>query len=58
MGQSTKAIRTTVIAGTGALLCFALAFYPFNYNLVESLLLTGALVGAALFRTVLDEPSF
>jgi len=58
MNRSTKALLTGIIGTLGAVGLFALTVYPLGYGLGESLLLTGALVGVLLFRTVLDDTSF
>jgi uncharacterized membrane protein len=58
MERSTQLLLTGIISTLGAVGLFALTIYPFEYGLGESLLLTGALVGALLFQTVLDDTSF
>mgnify|MGYP006272960687 CR=1 FL=1 len=58
MDRSSKALFTAVIGILGAVGFVALTVYPFQYGLGESLIMTGALVGALLFQTVLDDASF
>jgi len=58
MERSTRAFLTVVIGMPGAVGLFALTIYPFEYGLGESLIVTGVLVGALLFQTVLDDTSF
>ena len=58
MEPSTRACLTVVIGMAGAVGLFALTIYPFEYGLGESLIVTGVLVGALLFQTVLDDTSF
>mgnify|MGYP006876403033 CR=1 FL=1 len=58
MERSTRAFLTVVIGMLGAVGLFALSIYPFEYGLGESLIVTGVLVGALLFQTVLDDTSF
>ncbi|MFO7833026.1 MAG: hypothetical protein R6V31_02950 [Halohasta sp.] len=55
MERSTKALLTAVLALLGAGGLLALTVYPFQYSLGESLVVIGALVGALLFQTVLDD---
>jgi len=58
MERSTKALLTSIIAALGAVGLLALTVYPFQYGFGESLILVGALAGALLFQTVLDDTSF
>ncbi|MFD1640711.1 hypothetical protein [Halohasta litorea] len=58
MERSTRVLLTVVIMALGAAGLLALTVYPFQYGLGESLILVGALVGALLFQTVLDDTSF
>ena len=58
MDRSTKALLTAAIGLLGAVGLLALTVYPFQYGVGESLVLVGALVGALLFQTVLDDTSF
>ena len=58
MERSTKALLTAVVGVLGAVGLLALTVYPFQYGFGESLILVGALVGALLFQTVLDDTSF
>ncbi|MEA1930741.1 MAG: hypothetical protein U9O06_04235 [Euryarchaeota archaeon] len=58
MERSTRVLLTVVIMALGAAVLLALTVYPFQYGLGESLILVGALVGALLFQTVLDDTSF
>lgn len=58
MERSTKALLTAVIGLLGAVGIIVLTVYPFQYGFGESLLLVGALAGALLFQTVLDDTSF
>ena len=57
MDRSSKALYIAVIGILGAGGFVALTVYPFQYGLGESVVLTGALVGALLFQTVLDDTS-
>ena len=58
MERSTRALLSGIIAALGAIVLFGLTVYPFEYGIGESLLMTGALVGALLFQTVLNDASF
>ena len=58
MDRSTQALLTSVIGILGAVGLFGLTVYPFQYGVVESSILVGVLVGAALLETVLDDTSF
>jgi hypothetical protein len=58
MERSTKLLLTGIIVAFGAVVLLGLTVYPFEYGFGESLLLTGALVGALLFQTILDDTSF
>lgn len=58
MDRSTQALFSGVIAALGAIALFGLTVYVFQCGFAESLLLTGALVGALPFQTVLDDASF
>jgi len=58
MDRSTKALLSGGIVALGAVVLLGLTVYPFEYGLGESLLLTGGLVGALLFQTVLNDTSF
>jgi hypothetical protein len=58
MDRPTDVLLIAGIGMLGAVGLLALTVYPFQYGFGESLLLTGALVGALLFQTVLDDTSF
>lgn len=58
MELSTRALLTSIIGILGAVGLFGLTIYPFEYGVVESSVLVGALVIAALLETVLDDTSF
>ncbi|WP_256545704.1 hypothetical protein [Halobellus inordinatus] len=47
-----------MICLVGAVVLFALTVHPFQYGIVEGVIVAGALVAAALFETVLDDTSF
>lgn len=58
MDTREKAALTGVVGLLGAVVFLALSVYPFQYGTVESGLLAGAFVVAALFQFVLDEATF
>lgn len=58
MERSTKLLLTGIITTLGAIVFLGLTVFPFEYGLGESFLMTGVLVGALLFQTVLDDTSF
>jgi len=58
MDRSTRALFSGIIAALGTIVLLGLTIYPFQYGFGESLLLTGALVGALLFQTMLNDTSF
>ncbi|MDQ2054712.1 MULTISPECIES: hypothetical protein [Halobellus] len=58
MRRRTRALLVAVICLVGAGVLIALTVYPFQYGIVEGVIVAGALVVAALFETVLDDTSF
>jgi len=55
MATRTTVLLTGMIGVVGAAGLLALTVYPFDYGLVESAVLAGAFVLAALFQTVLGD---
>lgn len=58
MDTREKAALTAVVGVIGAVVFLALSVYPFQYGAVESGVLAGAFVVAALIQFVLDETTF
>ena len=58
MRRRPRAVLTAVICLVGAVVLFALTVHPFQYGIVEGVIVAGALVAAPLFETVLDDTSF
>lgn len=58
MERTTKAFLVGIIGLLGAVVLLGLTVYPFQYGIVESSLLAGFIVLAALFEFVLDETTF
>ncbi|MFB6101534.1 MAG: hypothetical protein ABEJ73_03105 [Haloplanus sp.] len=58
MQRTTRATLVGIVGFLGAVVLFALTIYPFQYGVVESLVLAGAFVLVVLFETVLDDTSF
>ena len=54
MDSRAKFTLTALILSVGALILLGLTVYPFQYGWVESSILAGGFVLAALFQTVLD----
>lgn len=53
-----RVLLVAVIGTIGAVVMLAMTVSPFQYGLVESAVLAGAIVLFALFETVLDDASF
>lgn len=58
MERETQAFLVGIIGLLGAVVLLGLTVYPFQYGIVESSLLAGFIVLAALFKFVLDETTF
>ncbi|WP_226011897.1 hypothetical protein [Halomicrobium salinisoli] len=58
MDTREKVTLTGVIGLLGAVVFLALSVYPFQYGPVESGVLAGTFVAAALFQFVLGEATF
>jgi hypothetical protein len=53
-----KAVLTALIGLVGAVIVLGPSVYPFQYGLLESVVLAGAFVLLAVFETVLDDARF
>ena len=55
MDRMTRTLLVSVIGFIGALIFLGLSVYPFQYGLLESVLLAGVFVVLSLFEFVLND---
>jgi hypothetical protein len=58
MKIQTKAFLVGGIGLIGAVICFGLTVYPFQYGVLESALLGSLFVFFGLFKTIIGNASF
>lgn len=55
LSRRSKGYLVALLVIVGVVALFGLTVYPYQYSLAESLFVVGAVVGAAVIESVLDD---